>query len=906
MSSLLLRCRKHNKGDFPKPLKVLQFAPADGRLAQRVLTEKTQAREIIKGPWQYTPRPFASGLFCYYCLAEGIREPLSLEDDDLHELGLDDPPIVFQLPEKFQAELVIQKMQEAFSKAQLYVRTFEAVPAQYRSDGQTVLDRLFPPLAQATQKAIGPGNRLYLFQEQAIEAALDGHNVVVATPTASGKTFTYLLPIFDTLLQEPDTTALYLSPLVALTEDQIHAVTRFDSSGVDWQSKGTRFSQYQVYRELRIGDHPRSIRVARYDGSVSTGDRQHIRRNRPQYILTTPDMLHMTFLRHAFEEKQWAYFFQGLRYVVLDEIHTYRGVFGASFANLIRRLQRICRAHGSNPQFLCASATLQDPEQTVAKLIGRQSVVVGNRGDEAPRNRRVFGLWSQRTDDDTLRALSTQAKDVLLFLLRERVYTLAFARSIREIMDIYRFVSAELRESGWGQIQVMPFMRELKPGEKREIIRQFQEGTLHAVISTTALSMGIDIGNISAAGIIGFPGSIAQLWQQAGRAGRSGEGVVILIADRSPLDQFFVNHPDILFDLAAEPVYSNPDNPYIVRGHLLCAAGEMPLTPEELGGYGATAQEVAEVLSQEGWLEKNEDGKLHWSDRAHREYKWIPLRNIGFQIDVMTENREEIIVQVDASRAQRAFHKYARYQYIDRYFEVTRFDVDFKAQRGIILVRELEHTDYITHAQVEHRVDNLKPHRRTLFQSYEAVFGQIHSETNVVGYYKVPLFARNEPQQYQPLGVAAPPPFQYTGHALWFALDEECLPQVMTLEQQAGLYSAAEALRLAIAVEELCDPADLIAISEYRHEELGRPLLMVMDGTPGGIGITASAYTKLERVLERALQILRDCPYCTNHPESQGCPQCVTARYGDESTINRQVGIEILASMSGGPGPGTG
>ncbi|MEZ4864829.1 MAG: DEAD/DEAH box helicase [Caldilineaceae bacterium] len=888
---VMIRCREHNRRQ-KLPLDVLQFArDSDGK---KVMRRLTVSKDVIKGPWQYDARPFKTGLYCQYCLNEGQRTPLSVDEEDLPDLDLADQPVVFLDPEMFRVDETVKALQESFPSIQQYIHELEAVPASYGDI--TILERLMPELRRAVQELIlGPHGQLYAFQTEAINAALDGSDVVVTTPTASGKSLTYMLPIVDTLLRDPSATALYLSPLVALTEDQMESITRLDGSGTNWEVKGARFSHHRVCRKLELGKQ--SVTIARYEGSVSPGDRQYIRRTQPQYILTTPDMLHVALLNGAFDEKQWDYLFAGLRYVVIDELHTYKGIFGASFANLIRRLLRVCIAHGTSPAFLCASATIQEPIATVEKLIGRQPFVVDGGTTGAPQKRRKFVLWSNSIAQDT-RALSTQAKDVLLFTLKNRIRSIAFARSISEINDIYRFVTAELRESDHEEIRITPFMRELRLDQKRQIIRDLKAGTVHGVISTNALSMGVDIGNLSAAVIIGFPGSIAALWQQAGRAGRAGEGLVVLIADTNPLDQFFVNHPAVLFDLNAEPIYCNPDNPYLVEGHLLCAARELPLENSEIEQFGPSAKNLVQTLLDNGMLIRESDThRLLLSNAARSEFEGISLRNISFSIDVLSENNRDLVAQVDAARAQRVLHRYAHYQYLNQYFEVTRFDVDFQSRRGSILIKELEKPEYTTTAKVNRDVSVKKCIIQQPNATYIAHFGIVQSKTEVEGYYKVPLFVRNEPFKYQPLGIAAPPPLAYDTHALWLTFDERCLFHHSVEEKCAGLYSLAEAMRLATAIEELCDPSDLDAISFLCHPDTQQPTIMVYDTTPGGIGITESAHRKIYKVLLRALQILDECPYCSKYSESRGCPYCVTARYGDETTINRHIAIDIIQML---------
>jgi DEAD/DEAH box helicase domain-containing protein len=891
MSIIVIRCRMHNRGEHPRPFQIMQIGlDANGKKTRRDLTASND--DVVKEPWEYVALPIEPGLYCVHCINEGKREPMPIDKEDLRDLGLADEPLVFQPPHMFDSQALVRSLQAKFGDQIRDVHELPAQPAVYTD--RAVLNRLHPGLQRALHERLLPkAGNLYAFQASALQAAFDGHDVIVTTPTASGKSLTYILPIVDTLLRDPKATALYISPLVALTEDQLEAVSRIDGTGTDWIKKGERFSIHRVCRTLDTGAG--KLTVARYDGQVTKGDRQEIRQRKPQYVLTTPDMLHAAILAGAFDDRQWHHLLGGLRYVVIDELHTYRGVLGASFANLLRRLQRLCRMHGANPQFLCASATIVDPEQTVEQLIGRRPVVVDGSGTGAPQHARKVVLWSAGVGDGTAYALSTQAKNVLLHLLSERVRGIAFARSISEINDIYRFVSAELREMDICQPIISPFMRELLPEKKRSIIRDLKQGRLHGVISTTALSMGIDIGSLSAAVIIGFPGSIAQFWQQAGRAGRAGEGAIVLIADRNPLDQFFVQHPDVLFDLRAEPVYCNPNNPYIVRGHLLLAAQEAPLNQADILLFGMGALEQSQHLKANGLLELNGLGQLTPTAAALEQAR-TPFRNLTFAVSVMTQDRKPI-VETDAARAQRALHKHAHYQHIDRYYEVVEYDLDWDRGRGEIIVRELEHPEYTTTARVAHEVSVVERQLSDELLNYEANYGIVQCRTTIGGYYKVPLFARNDPFQFQPLGRAAPEPLEYQTQAFWLTFAPALLQPYVPAEQDAGLYSLAGAVRLATAIEELCDPSDIEALGFTVHPDTGLPMIMLYDSVPGGVGIAEAAFSRLDRVRQRAEQILADCPYCSTHPESRGCPYCVTAQYGDETTINRHVALDLIRAL---------
>ncbi|HEY1015361.1 MAG TPA: DEAD/DEAH box helicase [Herpetosiphonaceae bacterium] len=888
MSIIYLRCKPHNR-DQRLRFQLLQIVLDNaGRRAQRALTEAHQ--ELVKGAWEHTPKPIAPGIYCQHCLNAGQRTPLDIDEQDLQDLGLADPPLVFQTPSHFDAASTIQHLQEQFGDRIQTIRELPSREAVYADEA--ALEQLHPDLRSALrERFLPPDGRLYAFQAAAVAAAQAGHDVVVTTPTASGKSLTYTIPVLDALLKQPNATALYISPLLALTEDQLGSVSRLEATPTDWNAKGERFSIHRVCRTLNTG--AARLTIARYDGSVSPGDRQAIREKRPQYVLTTPDMLHMGILGGALEERRWRYLIKGLRYVVIDELHTYRGIMGASFANLLRRLQRLCRMLGAQPQFLCASATMIDPDETVKRLIGRHPVVIdGDQQGGAPLKKRHMAIWS---GSGASQATSTQAKDALLYLLGQRVRTIAFARSISEINDIYRFVKAELRELGLTETIINPYMRELLPDAKRQIIADLKQGRLQAVISTTALSMGIDIGSLSAAIIIGFPGSIAQLWQQAGRAGRQGEGLIIFIADSNPLDQFFVRHPDVLFDLAAEPVYCNPDNPYVVRGHLLRAVEEAPLTVAELAEFGPAAAAKIQELCQDGLIARTSDGTFIITPDGENQ-AGQPFRNLSFSVTVMTEDRQPL-VEVDAARAQRALHKHAHYQYIDRYYRVTRCDLQLAAGRGEIFVQEIEYPDYTTTASVERAIQILQAQNTIAGQHIEATYGLIHCEARVNGYYQVPLFVRNEPFRFQPLGLAAPPPIDYQTQSCWIQFPASIIGHHPEPEQQAGLYSLAGAIKMATAIEALCDTGDIEALGLLRHPDLDKPGIIVYDAAPGGVGISEVAFKALDRVLARAEQLLVECPYCSVHPESRGCPYCVTAQYGDEETINRQIAIDICRAI---------
>jgi DEAD/DEAH box helicase domain-containing protein len=461
-SYILVRCKTHNRGQNPLPYRLQQYSKdSSGRLAVRELTKAGD--EIIAGGWSYSPRPFQPGIYCAHCLADGKREPLDIDELDMKEAGVADTPLVFQIAKEFSAQEALEILQSRFAPSIRLAKILPAVEGRVVPD--SVLSQVHSGLQQAIRSKITNGNGLFEFQSRAIELALQRKDLIVTTPTASGKSLTYVVPILDRLLKDQTATALYLSPLTALTSDQLDAISRLDSRNTDWVEKAGTYSIHASLRKVWFDNG--AVEVARYDGQVLQGDRDEIRRRQPQWLMTTPDMLHWGLLRNAFSEKTWGYFFKNLSIVVIDEMHTYRGLLGASFANLMRRLERICHKYGVVPQFISTSATIVEPAATMQRLTGRWPMVVDGDNRGAPQTERAFVMMAEPPAEETPRQLSTQAKDMLLHFMKERVRTLAFSRSIDEINTVYRFTKAELKGLGMSNVELTPFKAELNPADKK-------------------------------------------------------------------------------------------------------------------------------------------------------------------------------------------------------------------------------------------------------------------------------------------------------------------------------------------------------------------------------------------------------------------------------------------------------
>ncbi|HHV93371.1 MAG TPA: DEAD/DEAH box helicase, partial [Firmicutes bacterium] len=434
-------------------------------------------------------------------------------------------------------------------------------------------ERPLPPELTAALAEMGI-KQLYSHQARAVDLIRDGQNVVIVTSTASGKTLCYNLPVLESLLADPSTKALYLFPTKALAQDQLQGLNR-------WK---TLIPSLPLVAGTYDGDTPRDLRRRlRDEGNV---------------ILTNPDMLHAAILPH---HPNWGKFFANLKFIVLDEIHTYRGIFGSNVANVLRRLKRVCRHYQANPQFICCSATIANPVELAEALTGQKMALVDNDG--SPKGKKHFVLWNPPLLPDGLqrRSANAEAKDLMVRLLRQRIQTIAFTRARVVAELIYRYVREELSRFGSGLANsIRAYRGGYLPEERRAIERQLFSGELLGVSCTNALELGIDIGTLDACLIVGFPGTIASVWQQAGRAGRHNEdSLVILIGHNNPIDQYLMQHPQYFFEQTPENAIIDPDNPYIVLGHLRAAAFELPLRVDEERDFGPTAPALLDILAED-------------------------------------------------------------------------------------------------------------------------------------------------------------------------------------------------------------------------------------------------------------------------------------------------------------------
>ena len=875
------RCRKHRES----VQKLWQVATTDeGGLAGRTLEGLLKAG-LRPGGWVPELRDLTPGLYCQQCLAEGSTEPLPDYDErDLEDAGLAEKPHVGLTASDFDLDKVWHEIRDCCSGLVVAEQNREGSTA--KTDGAFRTDsRLFPALTESILRVLGGGD-LYSHQATAIDAALSGKDVVIETATASGKSLCYWVPVANAILNDRQATALYISPLNALAEDQLEAIDRLGSSPVQHFRPGT-YPQY--VRSIKIGTN--SFTVARYDGSVKDQDiRRGIRKSEPNVVITNPDMLHYGILPH--HKKAWPQFFANLRFIVIDEIHVYRGMFGANCANILRRVLRLAKHYGASPQIIACSASIGNPAELFSGLTGRSDpVLISAAANGAPirRQKRVILDLARSAD-----AMPTVVKDLLVEAIgKKRARTIAFMRSISEVDQVYRYVAGELSRSfkGISKTTIREYKREIPVEQKANVTSDLKNGATLGVISTTALQLGIDIGDLSIAVVAKFPGSKAAFFQQAGRVGRSGESLVFFIADRSPLDQWFAQRPHELLEATSEVVFVNPSHRETVLSHLRCAAEELPIDHSlDTEFWGEELPSLLDELAARGGM--SEDGReVLVVRRPGDTAKDVSIRSLGFESVVRDEGGNEV-AKPDVLRAMRRFHKYARFQIQEQAYEVTRLSINWNERAAEAIARKVDRLDYTTtsvvktECTVESTLETYALGDNTLER------GNVRFRVFVDSYYRIPTSGSGSPE-YQPLGVAAPPHYELDTHGLWVSFSEAALRDIPMEDREPAVKSAIESLRISAALLCSTDPDDIG--THVETDPASRQIVAYLaDNEAGGSGLTEQVFMKALDLFEGALRILRDCPHCKSRPESRGCPQCVTTPWGGDSDVNRVGGIELL------------
>jgi DEAD/DEAH box helicase domain-containing protein len=686
----------------------------------------------------------------------------------------------------------------------------------------TDLRHLPPVVTEILKAAAVPA--LYTHQAEGITQILAGQNVVIATPTASGKTLVYNVPVLTTLLAERGAHALYIFPLKALEQDQydeLHTLL------------------------MRLGT---GLRVDIYDGDTPAHRRQQIRANPPHVLITTPDMLHAGLL--AFHEA-WASFFAHLKYIVIDELHTYSGIFGTHVLHLFRRLNRICAAYGSQPRYITSSATIGNPAQLASQLVNRPFHAVLDHG--APAAPQHFVFLNPADSPNTLAANLLQQS----VLRQHRTIVFTRARVITEL--IYRWATQsqpELRRL------ISSYRAGYLPEERRQIETALNTGELLGVVSTSALELGIDIGGLDVCILVGYPGSIVSTWQRAGRVGRADRAsLVLLIASKDALDQFFMQHPQHFFGRKVEDAVVDPANAYLLKSHLACAASELPLSRSEseyqLPGWHAAIDE----LVQAGELLQSADGDA-WYAARQKPQRLVNLRTIGTSWTICDQRTTQLIGTVSGAQVYAECYDGAIYLHRGRQYLIDGHD----PHKSLIVAREVD-VPYYTRAKTHKETDILHELRSRPMSGFLAKLGRLKVSSQVVGYEKVRVGDQVVLSQH-PLES----PVQHVETiGFWLELD----PQVTTdlkrrhVYYMGALHAVEHAMKSLFPLLALSNRTDVGGICYPLHPQLRKGAIFIYDYYPGGIGLAEKGFSVLEQLLEMTLELVEHCT-C-----EQGCPSCI-------------------------------
>ncbi|MDR1353721.1 MAG: DEAD/DEAH box helicase [Treponema sp.] len=706
---------------------------------------------------------------------------------------------------------------------------------------------------------------IYSHQREVWDAVRAGNNVVVVTPTASGKTLCYNLPALQALLLDEKARALYLFPTKALSQDQQSELNELTGRA---DPQGSLLASFNIKVMTYDGDTPDSLRVAARDSG--------------RIIITNPDMLHAGVLPN---HPRWIKFFSNLKYVVVDEAHAYRGVFGSHVANVIRRLRRVAAFYGSSPVFILCSATIANPRELAETLIGGPALLVDRNG--APRGEKRIILYNPPLVDAVQgirRSVVTESRRWMIAFLKAGIKTILFAHSRVKTEVAASYVNGELANifTGNSRIRVEAYRGGFLPNERREIERGLREGSIHGVVSTNALELGIDIGGLDASVVAGFPGSFNSFWQQSGRAGRRGGiSVSVFVASSSPLDQFIMKNPEWFFRKSAEEGRLDPDNPYILADHVKCGCFELPFRDDTASfpePFGEQAEEVLSYLEEAG-IVRHTAGKWHWAERSFPA-EGISLRSATADnvviVDV-TGGRRTVIGEMDRPSAKELIFKNAVYIHRGRQYLVEDLDIENRT----CLVREAE-VNYFTDGLVKTDIKVLAedeeitvpPARQAsgeeggaaaqavlcdaLVRSQVAKFKKIRFHTHEnIGYGDITL--PEEEMQTRSLALCFGP--ETAGGKMLGSLAAE--------DPGSVLGGAGTLLKLIAPIFLLCDPRDLGIAERVRDPHFGVPVLFIYDRYPGGTGLSESLAGRISEIFRTAYRAVAGCP-C-----KEGCPSCV-------------------------------
>ncbi|MCC6589964.1 MAG: DEAD/DEAH box helicase [Bryobacterales bacterium] len=760
------------------------------------------------------------------------------------------------LPERRFAQ-TLERFQKLLENPDSPVRAIRFLPpreAQYAPLPESIQPALRRALAS---RGIA---QLYSHQAAAFEAQQGGRNIVVVTPTASGKTLCYNLPVFNHLLSDPQARAFYLFPTKALAEDQL--------------------AEFNALVNAMGSD----IRAFTYDGDTPQDARRAIR-ERAGVVLTNPDMLHAGILPH---HTKWAKAFENLRYIVIDELHTYRGVYGSHVANILRRLRRICRFYGSDPQFICCSATIANPGELAEKLTEQEFTLVENNG--APSGEKYVVFYNPPVVNRQLgirRSYLHETRRIATDFLERGQQTLVFAnnRLATEILVTYLKDAAE--RLPMGAQAVRGYRGGYLPRERREIERLLRDGEIRAVVATNALELGIDIGSLDAVVMAGYPGGIASTWQRAGRAGRRNTtSLAVLVASSAPLDQYIIEHPEYFFQQSPEHANINPDNLEILLNHMKCAVFELPMRDDEK--FGPHPVKTLCQLLAEQKIVHHAGGTWHWTSDTYPADA-ISLRSVSSDNFVVVDETSEpkIIAEVSYTAAPSELHEKAIYLHEARQYQVER--LDFENRKAY--VRRVE-SDYFTDAIDYTQVKEIDQFDSKAVARAFARHGEVRVNRQIVGFKKIKFYTNENVGA----GNLTLPEQEMHTTAFWLHFPSEFLgnfTEFSATEKQAGLVGLGAAMRAVAALLLMADPRDLgVSLTESITSslQLWEPDLFLYDSYPGGIGLSGPLFELTPKLLKMTHELIANCP-CEN-----GCPSCV-GPIGEVGERGKEIAIAIVTKL---------
>ncbi|WP_281891039.1 DEAD/DEAH box helicase [Paenibacillus sp. YYML68] len=715
-------------------------------------------------------------------------------------------------------------------------------------------EQLLPQLADAL-RARGV-SQLYTHQAEAFRRVQEGRHVVAVTPTASGKTLCYNLPVVQGILQDESARALYLFPTKALAQDQV-----------------AELQELATTMEADLKTHT-------YDGDTPPTVRQAIR-NAGHIVVTNPDMLHSAILPH---HTKWVKLFENIKYIVIDEVHAYRGVFGSHVANVIRRLKRICRFYGSNPQFICASATIDNPKEHAERLIGEECALVNNNG--APSGEKHFVFYNPPVVNEQLgirKSSVLETRKLAGLLLKQGIQTIVFARS-RVRVEILLTYLQELVAHELGPKTIRGYRGGYLPQLRREIERGLRNGEIRGVVSTNALELGIDIGQLQACVLNGYPGTIASTWQQSGRAGRRQESsITFMVASSNPLDQYVIQNPQFFFERPPERALIEPDNLIILVDHVKCAAYELPFEENEQFG-GETLKDILEFLVEERILHRVKS-RWHWMEQSFPAHD-ISLRSAAQENFIIIDrtNGSRVLGEVDRFSAPTLIHEEAIYLHEGVQFQVEKLDYEEKKA----YVRQVD-VDYFTDA-------NLAVQLKVLHVMREADgFGLTRQFGEVTVNAKATIFKKIKLNTHENIGsgpIHLPEEELHTS-SYWFSIHDELAATMSVNDMQFALLGLSNVLVHIAPLYLMCDPLDIRVVAQVKALHNKKPTIFFYDRYPGGVGLSERLYEVHGELLAEARRLISSCG-CLS-----GCPACV-GPIEEVGLMGKQLAMQLLTASDGG------